>query len=438
MYRFIQRLAAAMLVLSLALPAFTLTASAAPSAPHTTRIGGDDRIHTSCLIAEEGWESSDSVVLACSRSFPDALAGVPLAGALDAPILLTAGRDTEPMITEQIERLGARQIYILGGTSAVSLKLEQQLSDSGLTVIRLAGKDRYATAAAVAAKLEELKGVPRQAFFASAVNYPDALAAGPTAAALGSPILYIRPDGTLDRSTQEYLSGHGDINAVILGGSAAVGGSAEKNLSRSGASSVKRIQGSDRYRTAIAVAEAYPGLTKGGMVAATGTAFPDALAGGALAAHCGGSVVLLPAEAGRNDILRHVGRCSPGQVFVLGGQKALSDTVTDSYFGFALPQVFADEEMRAVWIPYLCQEGIDAAAVECMISDCVELGCNTVIFHARPFGDAVYRSELFPWSHVITGTQGQEPPDGFDPLSCPKTTPTTSGETTATPPTTTG
>ena len=32
----------------------------------------------------------------------------------------------------------------------------------------------------------------------------------------------------------------------------------------------------------------------------------------------------------------------------------------------------------------------------------------------RPFGDALYRSQLFPWSHLCTGVQGQDP--GFDPL----------------------
>ena len=39
---------------------------------------------------------------------------------------------------------------------------------------------------------------------------------------------------------------------------------------------------------------------------------------------------------------------------------------------------------------------------------------NTLIVQVRPFGDAFYRSSLFPWSHLLTGTQGQDP--GYDPL----------------------
>ena len=41
-------------------------------------------------------------------------------------------------------------------------------------------------------------------------------------------------------------------------------------------------------------------------------------------------------------------------------------------------------------------------------------GLNTVLAQVRPFGDALYESSLFPWSHLCTGTQGQAP--GFDPL----------------------
>ena len=53
----------------------------------------------------------------------------------------------------------------------------------------------------------------------------------------------------------------------------------------------------------------------------------------------------------------------------------------------------------------------DAAA---LMDNCLSLGLNTVIAQVRPFGDALYRSSLFPWSHLCTGVQGQDP--GFDPL----------------------
>ena len=48
------------------------------------------------------------------------------------------------------------------------------------------------------------------------------------------------------------------------------------------------------------------------------------------------------------------------------------------------------------------------------MDNCLSLGLNTVIAQVRPFGDALYRSSLFPWSHLCTGVQGKDP--GFDPL----------------------
>ena len=78
-------------------------------------------------------------------------------------------------------------------------------------------------------------------------------------------------------------------------------------------------------------------------------------------------------------------------------------------------------EWRAVWVSYLewaeldfsSEEAFRAGAAQ-LLDNCLSLGLNTVIAQVRPFGDALYRSQLFPWSHLCTGVQGQDP--GFDPL----------------------
>ncbi|KAI3380890.1 hypothetical protein SNEBB_002409 [Seison nebaliae] len=41
---------------------------------------------------------------------------------------------------------------------------------------------------------------------------------------------------------------------------------------------------------------------------------------------------------------------------------------------------------------------------------------NTIIFQVRPHGDAMYQSELEPWSEYLMGKQGMAPPEHFDPL----------------------
>ena len=78
-------------------------------------------------------------------------------------------------------------------------------------------------------------------------------------------------------------------------------------------------------------------------------------------------------------------------------------------------------EWRAVWVSYLELAGMDFSSEDAFRADaaalmdnCLSIGLNTVIAQVRPFGDALYRSSLFPWSHLCTGVQGQDP--GFDPL----------------------
>jgi uncharacterized lipoprotein YddW (UPF0748 family) len=75
-----------------------------------------------------------------------------------------------------------------------------------------------------------------------------------------------------------------------------------------------------------------------------------------------------------------------------------------------------------MWISFLELQNIDISTEEAlranisqMYDNCAALGLNTVIVAAHPFMDALYESAYFPWSHLISGTQGQDP--GYDPLA---------------------
>ena len=88
----------------------------------------------------------------------------------------------------------------------------------------------------------------------------------------------------------------------------------------------------------------------------------------------------------------------------------------------ATAQPAAAVPYRAVWVSYLEWQQVDfstqaafAADVEAMLDDIAGLGATVVLAQVRPFGDALYPSAYFPFSHICTGTQGQDP--GFDPLA---------------------
>lgn len=78
----------------------------------------------------------------------------------------------------------------------------------------------------------------------------------------------------------------------------------------------------------------------------------------------------------------------------------------------------SDEEMRGVWVSYMelsmenesskTQKAFEDKFTE-IAQKCRESGVNTLIVQVRPFCDALYKSSYFPWSHILTGTQGENP-----------------------------
>ncbi len=154
--------------------------------PTVKRICGSNRYGTAVAVSKEGWVSSDTVVLARGDDYADALAGVPLAYALDAPMLLTHNDRLTESTKAEILRLRATKAYILGGTSAVSLTVENALKAMGLNVVRIAGANRYGTAAEVARELAKFNQ-PAKAILAYGLDFPDALVAASYAAVNGLP-----------------------------------------------------------------------------------------------------------------------------------------------------------------------------------------------------------------------------------------------------------
>lgn len=116
-----------------------------------------------------------------------------------------------------------------------------------------------------------------------------------------------------------------------------------------------------------------------------------------------------------------------GNLFTPGGMESSANASNTAQSGSAsaAPQPIrnADEEMRAVWVPFMTLDCKDTDRTEQafqakfnnIIAVAKDRGMNTLIVHVRAYGDAMYPSQYFPWSHLLTGTQGQDP--GYDPLA---------------------
>ena len=298
-----------------------------PSSPTSSiRLGGNTRYDTMVAIADAGFTSSDTVVLASGENFPDALSASSLAGAYKAPVIMTSKDSLSEQAKSEIERLGASKVFIIGSPAAISTSVESMLGDMGLTTERIAGSNRQETAAKVAAKTADAKS-PSTVIVASGENFPDALSISPYAYAKGYPIYLTEDRGALSVSTIKAIQSLGTVERVIIVGSSAVVSESSESQLESIAPTVERWSGSNRYETSLRIAEGAvaDGMTWSNVVVASGENFPDGLAGASLAGKRGG-VLLLTAQ-GDASAVAHTIASAKGEVkscYVLGSEAAVS------------------------------------------------------------------------------------------------------------------
>lgn len=80
-------------------------------------------------------------------------------------------------------------------------------------------------------------------------------------------------------------------------------------------------------------------------------------------------------------------------------------------------------EFRGAWLHVIGQSqymGMTPQAQRKYITDQLDrlesAGCNAVIFQIRPTADALYKSDIEPWSAWLTGKRGKAPSEDWDPL----------------------
>jgi putative cell wall-binding protein len=306
-------------------------------------LAGADRVATASAISRdlypEGGEPA--AVLARADAFPDALAGAPAARAVDGPLLLTRSDGLTAAVRSELDRVLAEDatVYLLGGESALGAAVVDEVEALGAGVERLAGADRFATSVA-AAELTVETGTAETgtaetgtAMVASGDDFPDALAAAAIAGNRGWPILLTSGDAVPD-DVVAHVDEAGYDAVHVVGGSGVVGDEVVAELERH-AGEVTRVAGDNRFETAEALSQRFaPEAEQLGV--ASGTGFPDALAGGVHAASRGAPLALVagsrPFEAQR----RQVRTLEPDALLVYGGDAAVTEGVVDGLRGASI------------------------------------------------------------------------------------------------------
>ena len=235
----------------------------------TTRVAGADRINTAVEVSKKYYKSAETVIIANSEKFADSLSASALSKALKAPILLVKKDQLDSVVAQEIKRLGAKNVVVIGGEQSVD---EAKNSLSKYNVQTIAGSDRYETSAKIAQEIIKRTGTT-QAVIASGETFADALTVAPLANKNNMPILLVQPNN-IPKATQEVLK---QINKVII-----VGG--EKTISNQVANKLPnptRIAGANRYETAKKIYE-YGFKDRKEVNIANGTNFADSLVIGSI------------------------------------------------------------------------------------------------------------------------------------------------------------
>ena len=200
---------------------------------------------------------------------------------------------------------------------------------SGLVVARVAGADRYATAAAIAAT-----GWPGQLpanstlLLATGSAFPDATAGSAAAGHLGVPLL-LTSGASLSSAAAAEITRLKPAKVALLGGTTALSAKVASDVGALGPN-VVRWQGVDRFGTAVAVSQQTYPSGAATVYLATGMNFPDALAGAALAGLAGGPLLLTTGTTLPQVTATEIARLHPSAIVVLGSAAAVSDQVAQA------------------------------------------------------------------------------------------------------------
>jgi putative cell wall-binding protein len=171
------------------------------------RLAGAKRFDTNLMVLAEAGVDNKDILVCTGLGFADSLS----ASAAQLPILLVWNNLTDGQ-KELLDNLEGNKLYVIGGESAVSSGMEEQLKAYG-EVARVAGGNRFETSVAIA---ETFFDGPESAVLAYAWNFPDGLCGGPLAATMDAPLIL-----TMDKfeaKAADYIRSRNIDTGIILGG----------------------------------------------------------------------------------------------------------------------------------------------------------------------------------------------------------------------------
>ncbi|MET7423256.1 cell wall-binding repeat-containing protein [Dactylosporangium sp. NPDC005555] len=342
------------------------------------RVWGATALDTAVATSRYNWADHDAggvdesfrppakvVVLSRDDVYLDALGGSALAVRKQGPLLITPPGGLHGSTRAEIQRILAPggKVYLLGGTVALSAKVESQVKALGYQTVRLWGATEYDTAIAIA---KEIEPRPRAVILATSLKYYDALAAGAAAGANPRTVIVLTAGDTMPAATAAYLDSldpDPDTGTRMIG----VGGPGVRALLggyRAGQMPswpdplwYWPVFGATEFETAVAVADFFFDAPRTAGVA-TATTWFDALTGGAMVGAVAAPLLLsapgVLSPASRDYLARNA--ASIKYATMLGGVLALKDTLIPALGdAISVPDAYRYVQYTESYVPQTAQ-----------------------------------------------------------------------------------
>ena len=293
------------------------------------RLAGDDRYETAIKISKDNFKSADTVVLASGTNSEDALAASSLATSKSAPILLTKRNEIGKNVFDEIKRLNANNVIVVGGKVSISEKVVSDLKNKNITVKRLAGDNRYETSYEIAKELLK-SNKAKEAIIVNGFKNVDALSVSSLATKENLPIL-LNDGNRLSKDIKNIVGDSNIKKMYIIGGRTSLPRRIEDNIKALDIE-YERLAGEDRYETSSKIAKyAYENSDK--VILASGENSIDALAAGVLTKMEKAPMLLVQKRRIPKSISNRIEESKAKKFLLIGGEKTISDRVKDKVEG---------------------------------------------------------------------------------------------------------
>lgn len=235
-----------------------------------SKIYGKNRTDTSIALSRALYKSSSDVIIVSSKSNQDGINASTLSQSLGAPVFIVNNDDDMRRVESEIERLGAKNVTIVGGENSISKSKEGILSKEGRNISRFSGENRYETANKILQASLKSSGSDT-VILINENKVSDYMSAQVISQKTGFPIA-ISKKSSIDKSIFDTIKKSGVQNMIVVGGENSISNTAISDLGIN----TYRISGKDRYDTSAKVLKSF-GVNSENVVLTNGSYFPDAI-----------------------------------------------------------------------------------------------------------------------------------------------------------------